>query len=81
MNFLDFKALLQTYPASKIQEYQKAYALKASLLGKIASECLVEQEDVTKMLSKESMKLKRDFNLDQAANLDLGKKLLNWLML
>jgi hypothetical protein len=42
MNFTDFEALLQTYPASKIEEYQKAYALKASLLGKIASERLVE---------------------------------------
>jgi hypothetical protein len=47
MKFPDFKALLRTYPASKIQEYQKAYALKASLLGKIASERLVEQEEVT----------------------------------
>jgi predicted nuclease with TOPRIM domain len=74
MNFPNFEALLRTYPASKIEEYQKAYALKASLLGKIASERLVEQEEATKKLSKESGKLKRDFNRAQAANLDLGKK-------
>jgi hypothetical protein len=74
MNFLDFEALLRTYPASKIKEYQKAYALKASLLGKIASERLVEQEEATKRLSRVSRKLRREFNLAQSANLDLEKK-------
>jgi chromosome segregation ATPase len=74
MNFPDFEALLRTYPASKIEEYQKAYALKASLLGKVSSEHLVEQEEATKKLSKEFRKLKRDFNLAQAANLDIEKK-------
>jgi hypothetical protein len=69
INFPDFEALLWSYPASKIEEYQKA-----SLLGKIVSERLVEQEEVTKKLSKESRKLKCDFNLAQAANLDLEKK-------
>jgi hypothetical protein len=44
------------------------------LLGKVASERLVEQEEAAKKLSKESMKLKHDFNLAQAANLDLEKK-------
>jgi hypothetical protein len=34
----------------------------------------VEQEEATKKLSKESRKLKHDFNLAQAANLDLDKK-------
>jgi hypothetical protein len=35
---------------------------------------LVEQEEITKKLSKESRKLKCDFNLAQAANVDLEKK-------
>jgi hypothetical protein len=74
MNFPDFEALLRTYTASKIEEYQKAYALKASLLGKVASERLVEQEEAAKKLSIESRKLKHDFNLAQAANMDLEKK-------
>jgi hypothetical protein len=74
MNFPDFEALLRMYPASKIEEYQRAYSLKASLLGKIASQRLVEQEEATKKLSKESKKLKHDFNLAQAANVDLEKK-------
>jgi chromosome segregation ATPase len=74
INFLDFEALLQTYPASRIEEYQRAYSLKASLLGKIASQRLVEQEEATKKLSKEPRKLKHNFDLAQAANLDLEKK-------
>jgi predicted transcriptional regulator len=48
--------------------------LKASLLGKITSQHLVEQEKITKKLSEESKKLKHDFNLAQAANVDLEKK-------
>jgi predicted nuclease with TOPRIM domain len=74
MNFLDFKALLRTYPASRIEEYQRAYSLKASLLGKIVSQRLVEQKEITKKLSEESKKLKCDFNLAQATNVDLEKK-------
>jgi septal ring factor EnvC (AmiA/AmiB activator) len=74
MNFPDFEALLRTYPASRIEEYQRAYSLKASLLRKIASQRLVEQEEATKKLSEESMKPKRDFNLAQAVNVDLEKK-------
>jgi hypothetical protein len=74
MNFPDFEALLRTYPASKIDEYKKAYALKASLLRKIPSERLVEQEEAAKKLTRESKKLKRDFNLAQAVNLNLEKK-------
>jgi hypothetical protein len=73
MNFADFEALLRTYPASRIEEYLRAYSLKASLLGKIASQRLVEQEEATKKLFEESKKLKRDFNLAQAANVDLEK--------
>jgi seryl-tRNA synthetase len=48
--------------------------LKALLLRKVASERLVEQEEAAKKLSKESKKLKRDFNLAQVAILDLEKK-------
>jgi methylthioribose-1-phosphate isomerase len=57
-----------------IEKYQRAYSLKASVLGKISSQHLVEQEEITKKLSEESKKLKRDFNLAQATNVDLEKK-------
>jgi hypothetical protein len=48
--------------------------LKASIVGRIASERLIEQEKAAEKLSKESKKLKRDFDIAQAANLDLEKK-------
>jgi hypothetical protein len=48
--------------------------LKASIVGRIASECLIEQEKAAEKLSKESKKLKRDFDIAQAANLDMEKK-------
>jgi hypothetical protein len=38
---------------------------------------LIEQEEATNELSKESKKLKRNFDLAQAANLNLKKKWLN----
>jgi hypothetical protein len=48
--------------------------LKASVLGKVASEHLIEQEEAIDKLSRESKKLKHNFDLAQAANLDLEKK-------
>jgi hypothetical protein len=74
LRFFRNEDLLRSYPASKIVSYQKDYALKSSLLGRIASERLIEQEKTNKELSQESKKLKRNFNLAQAANLDLEKK-------
>jgi hypothetical protein len=47
------------------------------MLGRIASECLIEQEKATEKLSRESKKLKRNFDLAQAANIDLEKKVAN----
>jgi hypothetical protein len=72
--FAEFEDLLRPYPAPKIVNYQKDYALKASMLGRVASKHLIEQEKATDKLSKESKKLKRNFDLTQAANLDLEKK-------
>jgi hypothetical protein len=57
-----------------IANYQKDYSLKASIVGRIASGRLIEQEKAAEKLSKESKKLKHDFDLAQAANLDLEKK-------
>jgi Rad3-related DNA helicase len=48
--------------------------LKASLLRKIASQHLVEQEEISKKLTDKSKKVQRDFNLSQASNVDLEKK-------
>jgi hypothetical protein len=50
----DFEKLFWKYPVDKIEEYQRAYSLKASLLGKVASQRLVEQEKINKKLFEES---------------------------
>jgi DNA repair exonuclease SbcCD ATPase subunit len=73
-DFSEFEDLLRSYPASKIMNYQKDYALKSSMLGRIASERLIEQEKTTEKLSQESKKLRRNSDLAQATNLDLEKK-------
>jgi hypothetical protein len=73
-DFSEFEDLLRSYSASKITNYQKDYALKAFMLGRIASERLIEQEKAIEKLSRESKKLKRNFDLAQAANIGLEKK-------
>jgi hypothetical protein len=73
-NFSEFKDLLRSYPPSKLSKHQEDYALKSSMLGKIAAERLIEQEKVNTQLSQESKELKRNFSLAQAANIDLEKK-------
>jgi chromosome segregation ATPase len=44
------------------------------MLGKVATERLIDQEKANKRLSQESKELKRNFALAQSANLDLEKK-------
>jgi DNA repair exonuclease SbcCD ATPase subunit len=72
--FSDFKDLLRSYPLSKLARTQETYALKSSLIGRIAAERLVEQEKVNAQLSQESKEIKRNFAIAQFANLDLEKK-------
>jgi hypothetical protein len=72
--FSEFKDLLRSYPPSKLARFQEDYALKSSMLGKVAVERLVDQEKANKQLFQESKKLKHNFALAQSANLDLEKK-------
>jgi predicted nucleic acid-binding Zn-ribbon protein len=55
-------------------KFQEDYALKSSMLGKVAAEQLIDQEKLNKQLSQESKELKRNFALAQSPNLDLEKK-------
>jgi hypothetical protein len=55
-------------------KFQEDYALKSSMLGKVAIERLIDQEKANKRLSQESKELKRNFALAQYTNLDLEKK-------
>jgi chromosome segregation ATPase len=57
-----------------LARFQEDYALKSSMLGKVAVERLVDQEKSNKQLSEESKELKRNFALTQSTNLDLEKK-------
>jgi hypothetical protein len=73
-DFSEFEDLLRSYPASKNVNYHRDYAAKASIVGRIACGRLTEQEKATEELSKESRKLKCNFDLTQAANVDLENK-------
>jgi hypothetical protein len=57
LNFSEFKDLLHSYSPSKLARFQEDYALKYSMLGKVAVERLVEQEKANKQLSQESKEL------------------------
>jgi predicted nucleic acid-binding Zn-ribbon protein len=73
-DFSEFEDLLCSYPAFKFVEYRRDYATKASISGRIACECLIEQEKMNKKLLEDSQKLSRDFKLSQVTNLDMEKK-------
>jgi hypothetical protein len=72
--FSEFKDVLCSYLPSRLAKYQEDYAFKSSMLGKIATERLIEQEKVNKQLSLESKEVKCNFAVAQAVNLDLEKK-------
>jgi hypothetical protein len=74
LDFSEFKDLLHSYSPSKLAYFQEDYALKHSMLGKVAVERLAEQEKANKQLSQKSKELKRSFALTQSANIELEKK-------
>jgi chromosome segregation ATPase len=74
LDFSKFKDLLHYYSSSKLARFQEDYALKHSMLGKVAVERLAEQEKANKQLSQKSKELKRSFTLAQFANIELEKK-------
>jgi hypothetical protein len=73
-DFSEFEDLLRSYPTSKFTNHHRDYVAKASILGRIACECLTEQEEINNKLLEESKKLSCDFKLSRAANSDLEKK-------
>jgi hypothetical protein len=72
-NLSEFEDLLRSYPATKFAEYRGDYAVKASMSGRIACECLIEQEKLNKKLLEDSQKLSRDFKLSRG-ELRLGEE-------
>jgi hypothetical protein len=57
LDFSEFKDLLHSYSPSKLARFQEDYALKHSMLGKVAVERLAEQEKANKQLSQKSKEL------------------------
>jgi hypothetical protein len=58
--------------------YQKDYALKSSLLGRITSERLIEQEKTNEKLSHESRNLSTTLIWLKLRTLTLRKRWLSW---
>jgi hypothetical protein len=74
LDFSEFKDLLHSYSPSKLARFQEDYALKHSMLGKVAVERLAKQEKANKQLSQKSKELERSFALAQSANIELERK-------
>jgi hypothetical protein len=73
-DFPEFEDLLRSFSASELAVQRRDYAVKASISGRIAYECLIGQEKTNKKLVEDCKKLSRDFKLSRAANSDLEKK-------
>jgi predicted nucleic acid-binding Zn-ribbon protein len=76
-NFSDFDEALCKLSSFEVESYRKTYTLKTSILGKVTAMWLQEREEVINKMSIEPKKLKREFNLAQAANIDLEKKVVD----
>jgi hypothetical protein len=73
-DFPEFEDLLRSFSVSELAVRRRDYAAKASISGRIAYECLIEQEKTNKKLIEDRKKLSRDFKLSRAVNSDLEKK-------
>jgi predicted nucleic acid-binding Zn-ribbon protein len=73
-DFPKFEDLLHSFSASELAIQRRDYAAKASISGRIACECLIEQEKTNKKLIEDRKKLSRDFKLSRVVNSDLEKK-------
>jgi chromosome segregation ATPase len=65
---------LHSYSPSKLARFHEDYALKYSMLGKVAVERLSKQERINEELSRKSKELERSFTLAQSTNLELERK-------
>jgi chromosome segregation ATPase len=72
-NFPDFEEALRKLPAFELDGFGKTYALKTSILRRVTVERLQEKEEAIQKMSSASKKLKREFDLAQAASIDLEK--------
>jgi DNA repair exonuclease SbcCD ATPase subunit len=73
MIFAGFEEVVRKLSSSELASFHKTYDLKASIIGKVTVERLLEKDDVVKKLSRES-KLKRELNKAQASSIDLEQR-------
>jgi hypothetical protein len=73
MIFAGFEEADRKLSSSELASFRKTYDLKASIIGRVTTERLQEKDETIKKLSSESKKLRREFNLAQAASIDLEK--------
>jgi hypothetical protein len=77
MIFAGFEETVRKLLSSELASFRKTYDLKASIVGKITTERLLEKDEVIKKLSGESKKLMREFNLAQVSSIELEQQIAN----
>jgi chromosome segregation ATPase len=75
MIFAGFEEAVRKLSSSELASFRKTYDLKASIIRRVTTERLQEKDETIKKLSSESKKLRREFNLAQAASIDLEKQI------
>jgi predicted RNase H-like nuclease (RuvC/YqgF family) len=73
--FVGFKEAIRKLSSSDLTSFHKTYELKASIVGKVTTERLLEKEELVGKLNDESRQLKRDLNKSQASGLNLEKQI------
>jgi hypothetical protein len=72
--FAGFEENVQKLSSADLTSFRHTYDLKASIVGKVVSERLLEKEGLVDKLTGESQKLKRELNKAQASSLDLEQR-------
>jgi hypothetical protein len=62
-DFQEFEDLLRSFSMFELTIQRRDYVAKASISGRIAYECLIEQEKINKKLIEDRKKLSHDFKL------------------
>jgi chromosome segregation ATPase len=73
--FVGFEENVRKLSSLDLTSFRHTYDLKASIVGKVVSERLLEKEGLVEKLTSESRKLKREMNKAQASSLDLEQRI------
>jgi uncharacterized protein YeeX (DUF496 family) len=74
-SFAVFEENARKLSSSELANFKKTYDLKASLVGKVVSERLLEKEELIGKLFGESNKLKRELNKALVSSVDLEQRI------